>query len=76
MKGEQTVRPITEEFGINVRNRRHLLKLSQEELADRAQLDRKTIGNIETGKANPELLTMELIATALDTSISELLIVD
>lgn len=70
------MRPIAEEFGINVKNRRQALKISQEELADKAELDRKTISNIENGKANPELLTMELIATALDISISNLLIVD
>lgn len=49
-----------------------MLELSQEELAERAELHRTYISSIEHGKRNPSLENIEKLAKALDTSISEL----
>jgi transcriptional regulator with XRE-family HTH domain len=46
--------------------------LSQEDLADRAGLDRSYIGGIERGERNPTLSVIEKIAEALNLSLAEL----
>lgn len=47
--------------------------LSQEALADAAGIDRSHMGKIERGERNVTLLNVLKIATALDSSASELL---
>ncbi len=59
-------------FGKAIRRRRRELDLSQEELAERAELHRNYISGIETGTRNPSLKNIEKLAKALDISISEL----
>ena len=59
-------------FGKAIRRRRRELDLSQEELAERAELHRNYISGIETGTRNPSLKNVEKLAKALDISISEL----
>jgi transcriptional regulator with XRE-family HTH domain len=61
-------------FGRAVRRRRRELDLSQEELADRAELHRTYISSIERGRMNPSLENVEKLAKALDISISALLV--
>lgn len=73
MEGGSLMRSISEEFGINVRARRKELNKTQLELAELADLDIKTIWNIENGVANPTLLVIELLATALEVQPYELL---
>ena len=51
------------EFLCAVRNAR---KLTQEQLAELADLDRTTVGKIERGKVNPRLATINRLAVALD----------
>ncbi len=46
--------------------------LSQDELAERAGIDRTYIGPIENGKQNPSLEVLFKISTALNVSISDL----
>ena len=60
-------------FGENVRHYRHKLDISQEELADRADLHRTYIGMIERAEKNITLINMEKIANALKVKIEELL---
>lgn len=67
------MRSISEEFGINVRARRIELNKTQLDIAELADLDIKTIWNIENGVANPTLLVIELLATALEVQPYELL---
>ncbi len=57
----------------NVRARRKALKLSQQELADAANIDRTYASQIERAIANPSLLVVESIAKALNTSPVDLL---
>lgn len=63
----------TEQFGANVRIRRELLGISQEQLADRAGLHRTYIGSVERGERNLSLLNILRIAAALECSATDLL---
>jgi putative transcriptional regulator len=47
-------------------------ELSQQELADRVQASRRTIGLIENGKFNPSLALCTRIARALGKTLDEL----
>ena len=47
-------------------------KLSQAELAKMAGIQRETIVQIEGGKSNPRLSTIEVIAYSLNVDISQL----
>jgi len=59
-------------FGLNVRQRREALGLSQLKAAEKADLDPTYISGIERGVRNPSLLSMVRVAKALDVTISEL----
>jgi transcriptional regulator with XRE-family HTH domain len=63
---------IKQRFGKAIRRRRRELDLSQEELAERAELHRTYISNIERGELNPSLETMEKLVKALDITVSAL----
>ena len=67
------VNMITELIGTNIRQKRKELKLSQEELAFRAKIDRSYLAEIEKGKINISILKLEQIANALEINIDELL---
>ena len=60
-------------LGENLKKLRFKKKLSQGELAKRLDVDRAYISNIENGRMNPTLSTLEKIARALGVSNSELL---
>lgn len=63
---------IKQRFGKAIRRRRRELDLSQEELAERAELHRTYISNIERGELNPSLETMEKLVKALNITVSDL----
>ncbi len=48
-------------------------KFSQEKLAELAELNRNTIGNIERGIASPTVETLEKLAKAFDMDVLELM---
>lgn len=48
------------------------VRLTQQQLADRASLDRSRINEIENGKRDPELASAVRIAKALDTTLDYL----
>ena len=58
-------------FGQAVRKLRLEQKLSQEELAERCDLHRTYISDIELGKRNVSLENIERIATALERPLWE-----
>ncbi len=60
-------------FGSSVRKLRHGLEISQEELAERADLHRTYIADVERGVRNPTLLTIKKLAKGLGVSAADLL---
>ena len=58
-------------FGQKVRKERLNLKISQEELADRAKVHRTYIGMIERGEKNITLENIEKVAKALGFRLSD-----
>lgn len=64
---------ILSKFGSEVKRRRTLLGLSQEELAHLCELHRTYIGSIERGERNVSLQNITSIAKALKCDPSELL---
>lgn len=61
-----------EKFGDKVREERHKLGLSQEELASRAGVHRTYIGMIERAEKNITLENIEKIAFALKISLPDI----
>lgn len=61
-------------FAHNVRQRRTALKLSQEELAERAGVHRTYVGMLERGEKNVTIYNIERIAEALGLEPYQLLI--
>lgn len=64
---------ICHRFGRVVRQTREQQHLSQERLAELADLNRSYLGEIERGVVVPSLSTMEKLAGALGVQISSLL---
>jgi transcriptional regulator with XRE-family HTH domain len=60
------------ELGRRVRERREKAKLSQEQLASLAGLDRSYIGQIETGRRNSNLETLCKLAIGLGIDLATL----
>lgn len=60
-------------LGAAIRARRQALALSQEALADAAEIDRSHMGKIERGERNVTLLNLVRIARALQCQPSALL---
>lgn len=56
---------LVESFGIAVRRQREVQGWSQELLAERADLNRSYVGEIERGRVIPSLVTLEKLALAL-----------
>lgn len=52
-----------------MRQHRELLRLSQEELADRASMDRTYVSGIERGTRNPTLKVQQQLADALGVGL-------
>ena len=57
----------------NIKAARKLLDLSQEELADRAEIDRTYISGIERQVRNPTITVVAKFAEALGTTTADLL---
>ena len=64
---------INEIFGKRVKERRLELKLSQEKLANMADVDRTYLPDIENGKRNVSLIVAEKIAKALSLPLKDLI---
>ena len=64
--------PILRKFGQNVRRKREAYRISQESLAEIADLDRTYVGGIERGERNPTIISAVRIAKALRVCLDEL----
>jgi transcriptional regulator with XRE-family HTH domain len=60
-------------IGNNIRKKRNELCLSQQLLADNADVAKSTIQRIEKGEMNPSILTLKNISLALEMDLSELI---
>ena len=60
-------------FGERLRELRRTAGISQEELADRAALDRSYVGSVERGERNVSLENICKLARALDVEPARLL---
>jgi transcriptional regulator with XRE-family HTH domain len=65
--------PIRKAFGLKVRMRRYEIGLTQEELAEKADLHPTYIGSVERGERNISLENIVIIAKALKCSSKELM---
>jgi len=63
------MKDINDVFGKNVRLHRTKRKISQEKLAELADLHRTYIGAIERGERNISLMNVQKIAFALDVPV-------
>ncbi|MDD2927207.1 helix-turn-helix transcriptional regulator [Rhodoferax sp.] len=64
---------IVRSFGTTVRQLREQQDWSQEMLAERSDLNRSYIGELERGQAIPSLLTIQKLGLAFGVSLSHLL---
>ncbi|MCE7792385.1 helix-turn-helix transcriptional regulator [Salipaludibacillus sp. CUR1] len=55
------------QIAAQIKAKRHTLKISQQELADRANIPKSTIGRIEAGLTSPKVETLLKISKALNT---------
>ena len=60
-------------FGAAVRRRRHRLKLSQEDFAEKADIHRTYVSKIEAGKVDVGLSVAAQLAKALGIFLSKLM---
>ena len=65
--------PASEKLGQNMKRIRVKKKMSQGDIARALEVDRGYISNIENGKKNPTLATIQKLADALKISADELL---
>ena len=63
---------ILSEFGRNVSRARNTAGLSQDKLAEKADLDRTYLSGIERGVRNPGIKTVIRLARALDVTLDQL----
>ena len=62
---------IKQAVGKRIRELRNKLGVSQEELANMADLDRTYITSVECGKRNISIVNIEKLTTALNVTLSE-----
>jgi transcriptional regulator with XRE-family HTH domain len=63
---------VRERIGLNVQRLRRAKGLTQEELADRAEMHQTYLSGVENGARNPSVLVLARIAKALSVDIEEL----
>ncbi|WP_257884640.1 helix-turn-helix domain-containing protein [Variovorax sp. RO1] len=69
---ERETNPVSLQLGKHLKTLRIDRQLSQEELADKSEVDRTLISRIERGVANPSLMTLSIICFVLKITLSEL----
>jgi transcriptional regulator with XRE-family HTH domain len=64
--------PALKNLGLNLRRQRGTRSLTQEGLAEKANLDPTYISGIERGVRNPSVLSVVRLARALEVTLSDL----
>ncbi len=67
------MKAFVEDFGVTVRQFREGKGWAQEELAERSDLNRSYVGEIERGRVIPSIVTAQKLATALGINMVGLL---
>lgn len=67
---------ISEKVGIRIKSIRKELKITQEKLAERADLDTTYISEVENGKRNITIVSLQKILVALDRSFVSIFIIE
>jgi XRE family transcriptional regulator, regulator of sulfur utilization len=62
-----------EQFSMVLRQLREERGLSQEQLAERANLNRSYLGEVERGRAVPSIVTVSKLAGALEIRLSSMI---
>ena len=62
--------------GARVRQLRRVRRLTQEQLAERAGLSHKFLGEVERGRGNPTLTTLAALSDALGVQLADLLAIE
>lgn len=63
-------------LGVRLRQLRLARRLTQEQLAERAGLSFKFLGEVERGRGNPTLTTLGALSNALGVSLGDLIAID
>jgi transcriptional regulator with XRE-family HTH domain len=61
-----------EQFSLVLRQLREERGMSQEQLAEKADLNRSYLGEVERGQAIPSLITVSKLASALEVRLSSM----
>ena len=69
---ERKNQTLIDAFAETLRNRRQAARLSQEELATRADISTRFISFLETGRRQPTLSALLALSTGLGVTMSEL----
>jgi ribosome-binding protein aMBF1 (putative translation factor) len=72
-ESERAMKAFVEDFGVTVRQLREANGWSQEQLAERSDLNRSYVGEVERGRVIPSIVTAQKLATALGINIVNLL---
>jgi len=64
---------LVRKIGTSLSARRKGARLTQGELAERVGVDTETISRFERGATTPSLLTLQMLAVALNTTMAELI---
>lgn len=68
-----TTKTTAQKFGENMKKIRTIKKMSQGDICRALSLDRAYISNVENGKQNLTISTMEKVANVLGVSVDQLL---
>jgi len=67
------MKTLSKKLGLNIKRIREGKQMTQGDICRKTGFDRSYISNVEAGKSNPTLTTLEKIAQALGVSSDELL---
>lgn len=67
---------LVEKIGLRIRGLRKAQGLTQEKLAEKAEISYKYLGEIERGEINPGIINLFKIANGLSLSLKEIVSID